>query len=159
MLLRFSRPLFLVLSAVLLSGASPTPTPIPNSVSRPPSVTINPKTAPPAPSWGFRLVKGKQAGTLVLSFFSRDQRLRFDSTGPFVIQLNMPPAIQVYPSVITGTEWPKAPAPLILKIAGAEPGKSYPIAGAAGFTLCGPSAKSCRRVKTEIRYVVVGGGG
>ena len=134
--------------------AAPRPRPVPS----PHGLVLSPKvvtqTTPP-PATEFHLAP-KSKDQLTLSFFARDPAARLDPKAPYFIQLLSPEeGLELEPSVLTPTEWPKVLEPLTIAVKGGKAGQSYEIIGEAAYTVCGgKGATGCRKIKTPIAFTL-----
>jgi hypothetical protein len=136
----------LLLVPPVYAASRPAATP---TKARPKSAVIRPNVRGEPTGFQITAVTGKP-GALDLHFASTDPSQVLDPKSSIVIQLNMSRGLQVQPSIITSSEWPKGANRMTLAYKGNLTRGTW-IDGAATYTTCKTGTTTCRKVQSRIR--------
>lgn len=118
--------------------------------------SARPRKAAPSGPTSFTLSQpADKKGEVVLSFKTSDADLTLDRKSPMVVQVFAEAPLQVVPSVITMSRWPKTGDSLELAIkAQADPSGST-LQGKATYRVCSKKSGKCERVGPQFLSLVV----
>ena len=109
------------------------------------------KIEPKSPKEDFTLSRGN-GNRLIIQYTPTDKNAYWDTKGSIVGQLTAPHPLEITPSLILTSNWPKGKKQMNLSFNGAKKGEIYSILGEITFKKCTVKTKKCKFSTAKLRY-------